>query len=211
MMPPFSLADKYGCHFKPQTNSPSRGPVGGALYFYVIDGTWNFTDTVNRIFTIDDIVVFNVADMVKKVSDAATKLGGKIENLFIAGHGCSGYQSIGAERDYDDTGSVSLQYDDTTGQLRGAAGSQLAKLAPLFSRSAIVTLGGCQVASDPDGPDLLRAVSQALGGIYVQGGKDTQRPLLPGMEGPILRCNPNACTIVSKGLWWGSPGGGGIN
>jgi hypothetical protein len=111
-------------------------------------GTWNFTDTVNRIFTIDDIVVVSVADMVKKASDAATKLGGKIENLLIAGHGS-------------------------------------------------------------DGPDLLRAVSQAE--FAFREKKKTQRPLLPGMEGPILRCNPNACTIVSKGLWWGSPGGGGIN
>jgi hypothetical protein len=81
----------------------------------VIDGTWNFTDTVNRIFTIDDIVVVSVADMVKKASDAATKLGGKIENLLIAGHGS-------------------------------------------------------------DGPDLLRAVSQALGRIYIQGEKENTTP-----------------------------------
>jgi hypothetical protein len=129
----------------------------------------------------------------------------KIANMFIAGHGAPGYQSVGSGANWETTGTKSLQVDSSTGLLMGSAGKSLNRLIDKFTSDAIVTLGGGRVAGSPGGPPMLQAVSRAIGGIPVQGGVDTQRPLVPGMEGHIIRCTPTTVTDVGTS-WWGSPG-----
>jgi hypothetical protein len=155
------------------------------------------------LFTVGDILVVSVADMVDKVLDRAGKK--KISNMFVGGHGSPGWQSVGAGSGDDTTGTKSLQIDAATGGLMGTATRSLNRLIDHFDSEAIVTLGGCNVGASPDGPPMLKAVSVAIGGIPVQAGVDTQRPLVPGMEGKVIRCTPNAETNVGSS-WWGTPG-----
>ena len=178
------------------------------LRLYVIDGAGGFIDNpvdwIDSLFTIGDIKVVSVADMANKVL-AVTSSGRKIENLFIGGHGSPGFQSLGCGSGADSTGAKSLQVDSGTGALLGTAGVELGRIRPYFNKTAIVTLGGCEVGAGSEGPALLKAVSAALGGIRVQAGTADQRPFLPGMEGSVVRCTPAGCETLSGG-WWGTPG-----
>jgi hypothetical protein len=175
------------------------------LRLYVIDGSGDWVDWLDSLFTIGDIKVVSVADMAKKVLELVTRSGRKIENLFIGGHGHPGFQGLGCGSGGDSTGAKSLQVDSGTGALLGTAGVELGRIRPYFNNTAIVTLGGCQVAAGSEGQALLKAVSTALGGIRVQAGTADQRPFLPGMEGSVVRCTPDNCQTLSGG-WWGTPG-----
>lgn len=175
------------------------------IYVYVIDGGQglldNPVDWIDSLLTIGDVTVTSVEDMVKKVEG---KLGkSAIQNLFIGGHGAPGYQSVGAGTSRDRTGSKSLQVDPGTGRLKGAADQLLRRLAGRFAKDALVTLGGCQVGKDKK---LLEAVSAAFSNVAVQAGSDNQRPLVPGMEGNVVRCKGTACSNLGGGSWWASPG-----
>jgi hypothetical protein len=174
------------------------------LYLYVVDGS-DVVGWLDAAFTINEIEVTSVSDMVTKVLARLGSTRG-IQNLFIGGHGAPSYQGIGSGTSWDTTGAKSLQLD-TTGHLLGPAGGWLPRLARKFASGAIVTLGGCQVGKDPR---LLQEVSRVLGGVPVQAGTDDQRPFVPGMEGDVVRCTPSSTTRMQGG-WWGSPGGGGIN
>ncbi|MFN8176381.1 MAG: hypothetical protein U0167_00480 [bacterium] len=178
------------------------------LYIYVIDGSEGFwsnpVDWVDSAFTIGDITVTSVTDMVDKVLKV---VGSRhIQNLFIGGHGDSGWQSVGAGSGDDLTGSKSLQVDPKTGLLLGPAETQLRRFRGKFSaKDPVCTLGGCLVAKGTAGSALLKAVSSALGGIPAQGGTSNQRPLVPGLEGDVIRCTPSACHSMGHS-WWASPG-----
>lgn len=174
------------------------------IYIYVVDGSEglfsNPADWLDSLFTVGDVTVSSVEDMVKKVEK---RLGtSRIQNLFIGGHGSPGYQSVGAGSTWDSSGAKSLQVDASTGKLKGVAHGLLRRLAPRFVKGALVTLGGCQVGRDDK---LLKAAAAALG-VPVQAGKDNQRPLLPGMEGDVVRCDATACRNLGGGSWWASPG-----
>lgn len=177
------------------------------LYIYVIDGSQGFldnpTDWLDSLFTVGDITITSVTDMVDKVLKVVDTR--HIQNLFIGGHGNSGYQSVGAGASWDTTGAKSLQVDSSSGLLLGPAETQLRRLRGKFSASdPICTLGGCLVASGTAGPVLLKAVSAALS-VPVQAGTKNQRPLVPGMEGEVIRCTASACTSMGRS-WWASPG-----
>jgi hypothetical protein len=181
------------------------------LFLYVIDGSQgpidNPVDWFDSLFTIGDILVVSVEDMVAKIT---RKLGRrKIRNLFIGGHGAPGYQSVGAGSNWDRVGSRSLQLD-SDGNLFGPAAQYMPSLAPKFISGAICTLGGCTTGQGAAGEALLRKLSQVLGGISVQAGDANQRPLVPGMEGRVIRYTGAQRTVIT-GSWWGSPGGMGIN
>src|SRR5262249_44574795 len=127
------------------------------------------------------VSVTSVADMVAKVTAAAGS--DKIYNLLILGHGAAAFQGVGCGSAGDVTGDYSLQLDSIGGDLVGSGKSLLPKLAPLFTKDAIVLLGGCNVGgkhynptylTTTDGEDLLKAVSKAFGGIYVEASDFVQ-------------------------------------
>ncbi len=63
-------------------------------YIYVIDSNSDAVDWLDSLFTIGDILVVSVQDMVEKV---LRRVGGdSMRSLFVGGHGAPGYQSIGA-------------------------------------------------------------------------------------------------------------------
>lgn len=181
------------------------------LFIYVIDGSQGLTDNpvdwLDSLFTIGDITVVSVADMVTKVN---ARLGSrKIRNLFIGGHGAPGYQSIGSGSTWDTSGDRSLQLG-SDGELLGGAKTTIPLLASKFITGAICTLGGCQTGQGTAGEALLQKLSSVLGGISVQAGDVNQRPFVPGMEGQVIRYT-GARREVLTGGWLGSPGGYGIN
>ncbi len=176
------------------------------LYIYVIDGSQgllgNPVDWLDSLFTINEILVVSVSDMVNKIETRLGR-GRKIQNLFIGGHGAPGYQSVGAGSGWDTTGAFSLQVDSSNGLLLGTAEAQMNRLGRNFAPNAIVTLGGCQVGRDTI---LLKAVSKSLGSVPVQAGTANQRPLVPGMEGAVIRCtSTSTCTNMGTS-YWASPG-----
>jgi hypothetical protein len=107
-------------------------------------------------------------------------------------------------------------------KLLGDAEASLAQLRGFFAHSAVVTLGGCNIPNqrtyrrkfdsdgnvidldDPrsndrievDGKELLKAISTALGNVYVQAGNATQFAVVRGMEGSCIRCDNTSCWVV---------------
>jgi hypothetical protein len=179
-------------------------------YIYVIDGNSDAVDWLDSLFTIGDILVVSVQDMVDKVIARAGS--NKIRSLFIGGHGSSGYQSIGAGPHWDSSGDRSLQIDSATGRLKGSTTEHhLLRLGPKFTTNGVLTLGGCQTGSGAAGQALLLELSRVLG-VPAEAGTANQRPFVPGMEGSVSRCSATSGTCTSfPSTWWGSPGGGGIN
>lgn len=176
------------------------------LYIYVIDGNSDAVDWLDSLFTIGDITVVSVQDMVDKVLRKVDN--NWIRSLFIGGHGSPGYQSIGAGPRGDPTGNLSLRLN-AAGKLHGNAEHHLRRLVRMFSYDAVVTLGGCRTGNGNAGEALLKELSRVLM-VPVEAGTANQRPFLPGMEGDVMRCTSSECTAFSS-TWWGSPGGGGIN
>jgi hypothetical protein len=176
-------------------------------YIYVIDGNSDAVDWLDSLFTIGDITVVSVQDMVDKV---LRRLGdNSMRSLFIGGHGSPGYQALGCGPNHDSTGDLSLQLNSSTGRLKGNSEHHLSRLSRKFSHDAVVTLGGCQTGRGTAGENLLKELSRVLG-VPVEAGTANQRPFVPGMEGSVTRCNSSTCTSLPS-TWWGSPGGGGIN
>jgi len=181
--------------------------MGRNLYIYVIDGNSDAVDWLDSLFTVGDITVVSVQDMVDKV---LRRVGGNsIRSLFIGGHGSPGYQSIGCGPTRESTGDLSLQLDSATGRLKGNSEHHLGRLSRKFSHTAVVTLGGCRTGNGTAGENLLKELSRILG-VPVEAGTANQRPFFPGMEGSVTRCTSSSCETLPS-TWWGSPGGGGIN
>jgi hypothetical protein len=179
-------------------------------YIYVIDGNSDAVDWLDSLFTVGDILVVSVQDMVDKV---IARVGSNtIRNLFIGGHGYSGWQAVGCGPRGDSSGDLSLQIDSATGRMKGTnTEHHLSRLRSKFSSDGVVTLGGCQTGRGADGKALLLELSRILG-VPVEAGTANQRPFVPGMEGSVKRCTASSgvCTSLPS-TWWGSPGGGGIN
>ncbi len=174
------------------------------LYIYAIDGgqsLWDDpADWIEGALTVGEIYHTSVKDMVSKI---IKHIGSsRIQNLLISGHGSPGYQSVGAGTSWDTTGNKSLQLEPGTMYLLGDAEMHLRSLNNHFAPGAIVTLGGCEVGKDLD---LVKAVSMALDGRPVQAGTANQRPLVPGMEGHVIRCSARRCDDLGSS-YWASPG-----
>jgi hypothetical protein len=170
---------------------------------YFIDDNGGGFSWLSGLFTIGEIYITSVAGLVDKALAEETKKGKKIDEMFIIGHGAPGWQGVGAGKGEtaDPNGEKSLEVDDATGKLKGAAETQLNRLKGHFAPGAVVTLGGCEVAKGTEGQKLLRAVSKALGGVPVQGGDVAQHSISPGSEGNVIRCNDATCWVQSA-AWW---------
>lgn len=151
------------------------------------------------------VTVTSVVDMVTKVIAAAGS--DKIYNLLILGHGGAAYQAVGAGTLGDSTGDYSIQVDAFGGGLSGSAKTWLPKLASLFTSDAIVLLGGCNVANTYENPtyktkvtpeEYLKAVSKAVGGVYVEASDSYQLGPYPTTLGKTLRCNSTTCFVSSS-------------
>jgi hypothetical protein len=182
-------------------------PLLKNLYIFVLDGGQGIIDDpvnwIDGLFTVNEVTVTSVDDMVKKV--LARVGASSIKNLVISGHGAPGYQGVGSGSAWNASGDKSLQVDSTTGKIKGTSDKALRRLASKFTKDALVTLGGCQVGKGTAGSDLLKAVSDCFG-VPAQAGTDNQRPFLPGMEGDCIRCDAKKCSNLGGGSWWASPG-----
>lgn len=168
----------------------------GDLDIVVLGSDPNFTNIMDGIFTIGEIEVDSVHDMIREV--LAHSKGKRIQSLTIADHGGPGYQSVGASQ-WDESGDFSLQVVAGSKSLLGSARVEIPRLVGKFTRDGVVNLCGCEVARGPGGLDLLKAVSRALGGTFVQAGRAIQRPLIPGWEGNVFRCTRDTCWVASYG------------
>jgi len=128
----------------------------------------------------------------KKVAEAAASLG-KISLLRFHGHGLPGYQSVCmgfdltvAEGDSPAKKTEAAKYDaflnsyQSPQDRRGISrwnyphiATRLKNLAACFAKDGQVWLMGCDVADEPDGPELVKLLA-GLWGVPVSAGKDTQ-------------------------------------
>jgi hypothetical protein len=147
--------------------------------------------------------VISAPSVPQMVVSIITRVGvggkGTIKHLFIGGHGADGMQSVGL-------GSGGTDYTGTTvlrlgagGKLMGTAGGMLKSLAPYLAPDCVVTLGGCQVADTATGRQFLLAVSNALGGVAVQGSNIQQITVKSQIQGTIWRAYHGS--IYNLGVW----------
>lgn len=117
--------------------------------------------------------VFSVADAVRACTDYAIDTSRSIDFLTIFGHGTGGYQAIGAGQPFNQSGTLSLWYQNITrpGQshLVGPAESLIRRLNGVLSPNATMLLAGCNVGDGGQGDGLLTTVSTALNNRSVQG------------------------------------------
>jgi hypothetical protein len=146
--------------------------------------------------TFETVWIYSVPDMVSKVIAAAGS--DKISRLVLYGHAGSGYQAVGCGHltDIKRTTNDFLAVSPWDGKLRNNAEQDLSRLVPCLASDARVSMGGCQVAMPPDGEPFLMRMAAVLG-VTVEGGFWNQRPLFPGYEGPVLRCDGNTCTTIT--------------
>ncbi len=110
---------------------------------------------------------------VRACTDYAIDTSRSIDFLTIFGHGTGGYQAIGAGQPFNQSGTLSLWYQNITrpGQshLVGPAESLIRRLNGVLSPNATMLLAGCNVGDGGQGDGLLTTVSTALNNRSVQG------------------------------------------
>lgn len=189
---PDGRVDPNGRTFKALTGT------GAKLVIDVIDEA-DIVGWLTGLTTWDEIAVTSVQDMVSQVLARAAPYGVcSIFRLGVFGHASAGSQHLG-------TGGKSWSDDKviTAGNVSKRHGKTLARLKPYLRPDAIVTLHGCNVAAGKGGQILLQGLSKILG-VPVQGGVEVQRPLLPGMEGEVIRCSRARCMKLGS-TWLGVP------
>jgi hypothetical protein len=144
----------------------------------------------------NEIRVSSVKHMVEKVLQASN--GGKIQRLYIHGHGASGDQSVGSGTDYDASGEKCLALRKDEFKLRGDAEDHVARLKGKFGSDAALTLGGCYVAKGDKGKALLMRLSTLLDNLAVCASESLQKPW-PGIEGIVIRCVGENFNVVHTG------------
>jgi hypothetical protein len=193
-----------------------------AVDIVVIDGGGGANDAMAlaREFWDGELQVSSVSDMVTKVLhllDADTISRKKIRSLAVCGHGGPGIQGCGCGHDPDINGYRALMAKGDGDGLKGNADNELSWLYGEFAPDAVVMLDGCRVAANTtwhdgsgpyDGKLLLKAISRALGGVWVEGSEYKQN-LTPGMEGNCIRCNGYTCGVITGRTtdFWGPMGG----
>jgi hypothetical protein len=176
-------------------NSDEAGGSAGAIARFKTWGASNLSVPELFIDTMASVTVYSVTDMVNKVIAAAG--GDKISRLIIYGHGASGVQSVGCGNVGD---AASSKKDDflmvalIDGKLKNGVEPILANLIPHLATDALISLGGCEVGSRPDGEELLKRLSTVLG-VPVQAGIFNQMPMFAGYEGPVVTCSGNSCVM----------------
>jgi hypothetical protein len=139
----------------------------------------------------------------------------KLAHLTISSHGSPGYMQLSNSTVEEDLILAQYQFDDVVNygpeELAYGQATRLGSLKGKFVRWGLVTLSACRVAGPRneidkktkkklysiDGRNFLKAISQALGNIAVQGGTLKQNDADFGMEGPCYRCDAHCCTLVT--------------
>jgi hypothetical protein len=142
---------------------------------WVVDGNHPILDALtwmDQLMGNMTVKIFNFDDLVKACAQKAIKNSTPVKFLSIFGHGTGGYQSVGAGKKYEDTGTKSLRWKSISrpgsSELEGPAEGHLKKLNGLLAEDATILLGGCNVGEGDYGTGLLRSVSTILNSRRVQ-------------------------------------------
>ena len=153
----------------PSPNDSDRNVV------WVVDGDHSLADALTWMDQLTDntVRIFNVNEVVRACQNAAITNSCAVDFLAIFGHGTGGYQSTGAGKGYEDTGTKSLRYKMISrpeeSLLMGPAEKYLTALNGVLSDDAEVFLVGCNVGEGDAGTGLLTTVSKILNGRTVRG------------------------------------------
>ena len=115
-------------------------------YIYVIDSNSDAVDWLDSLFTIGDILVVSVQDMVEKVLRRVSA-GTLCEACLLAVTVLPDTSPSARGPNHDTSGTRSLQLDPATGRLLGNSEHHIQRLARKFTSDAVVTLGGCQTGN----------------------------------------------------------------
>ena len=160
----------------PTTGSlPAPGGAFAGNVLWLVDGDHSLFDALTWMdqLTDDTVKIFNVSQVVSACQKRAIAKSRPVDFLALFGHGQAGYQSAGAGRKLEDTGTISLRYRlvSLRGQslLHGNAEQILSGLNGVLADDAKVFLAGCNVGEGDAGTGLLTTVSKCLKGRAVQG------------------------------------------
>ncbi|MBV5347254.1 hypothetical protein JZU46_03425, partial [bacterium] len=133
---------------------------------------WDSLTWVDQLMGVYTKKIFNIDDLINACANDVITNGRTLDFLTIFGHGMAGYQSIGAGKKCEWSGTKSLRWIPITkpgeSQLTGPAEKKLMKLNGLLSQNATVFLAGCNVGEGDNGTGLLRGVSTILNNRPIQ-------------------------------------------
>jgi hypothetical protein len=140
---------------------------------WLVDGDHSFFDALTWIdqFHTAAVKVYNVYDVAQACQNAKITNSVTVDCLAIFGHGMGGYQSAGAGKRYEDTGTKSFRfkpvYRPGDSLLMGPAEKALTVLNGVLADDAKVLLAGCNVGEGDSGTGLLTTISNILEGRSV--------------------------------------------
>ena len=155
---------------------PLELPIAGAIDFMAIDARVlndvplraNFDEILDNPIDGEKVIIcstFN--EMVNKIVSSSQE--SRIGSILVLGHGGPGYQLLGCGPGPPGTRKQVLMLGRTAkpgvepaNELIGDMSGILGQLKGRFQQGVRVTLLGCNVAKGPDGPDMLKKVSEAL-------------------------------------------------
>jgi hypothetical protein len=142
---------------------------------WVVDGNHSFWDALTWMDQLKEgrtVKIFNVDDLIKACAKNAIQNSKTVDFLAVFGHGTGGYQSVGAAKTYEESGTKSLRWKPISrpgeSQLMGPAESKVRGLNGVLSPNATILLAGCNVGEGAYGTGLLTTVSTVLGNRAVQ-------------------------------------------
>ncbi len=148
---------------------------GNGANLWVVDGNhpkWDALTWMDQLMWNYTKKIFNIDDLINACANDVIGNSRALDFLAIFGHGMAGYQSIGAGKKYEWSGTKSLRWNAITrpgeSQLAGPAEKELMKLNGLLSQNATVFLAGCNVGEGDYGTGLLQGVSTILNNRPIQ-------------------------------------------
>jgi hypothetical protein len=159
----------------PVTGSlPHPSGVGSGNVLWVVDADHSFFDALTWMDQLEDdtVRISNVSQVVRAAQNRAITKSKGVDFLALFGHGTGGYQSAGAGRRLEETGTQSLYFRSISrpgeSLLMGRAEQTLSALNGVLADDAKVLLAGCNVGEGDRGTGLLTTVSKCLKGRTVQ-------------------------------------------
>lgn len=137
---------------------------------WIVDGDHSFWDALTWVDPLGTKAakVYNVYDVLRACQNAAITKSVAVDYLVIFGHGQGGYQSAGAGKILEDTGTKSFRYRPVAlrgeSLLEGPAEKALTALNGVLADEAEILLAGCNVGESDLGTGLLTTMSNILGG-----------------------------------------------
>jgi hypothetical protein len=167
--------------------SPNRG-----ANCWVVDGNHGLFDALTWMDQLkgdNTVKVFSVDDLVRACAKCAIHNSKPVDFLAVFGHGTGGYQSVGAARAHEESGTKSLRWRSVSrfgeSELFGPAENKIRGLNGALSANATVLLAGCNVGEGAYGTGLLAAVSKILGNRRVQAFENAVYWWTGVMIGPL--------------------------